>query len=1028
MPPFDEHNPAFIALNNLRKRLLDLTARNRLINFRYTKRGSLRIIDELPDILVETLLSEKEMTFLAVPEPRREELVREGFIRNEIEDGEEIEIIKDPQAEEWAKRIGLATDYEVPRPSGDDYEGKHTDKALQTLFYPYELETRLKNLRQTAESAIQEMGANILYLSIGFLEWFDNTGGKPRQAPLFLVPIRIHRGRLNKKTKIYEYRVTYSGEDIIPNLSLREKLKADFAMALPELDENSTPEDYFLEIQELIEVNQPTWKIRRNITIALLNFSKLLIYLDLDPKRWSEKSNIINHPIVSKFVGSHDSNGDEPGRGIVGFSEEHLIDELDDVHKKYPLINDADSSQHSALIDAIEGHNLVIEGPPGTGKSQTITNLIAAALSQGKKVLFVAEKLAALEVVHRKLEKAGLGEFCLELHSYKSQKKKVLDDVKLRLKKHDIYREFIDIDADIDRYEELKELLNSHVKRINKHWKNTKISIHEIFMAATRYRIATSINPSSVHPTDYDGVSYTPTAQRKIDEQVEAYKKLYITIASQIDGSENINRHPWHGVQNTNLQIFDLDSVLASLGEWQTSILDLKTETTCLCELLEINYSEINFSFASLSAMTESLSYLPALQGNEHFQHLEILKGNFLKRTEQYLNQYHEIQKQYSDLGKDISSDILNNLTNISHNHSGIIELSQLIEPHVQILEIDHTMDRLQAINDYFSDLIEPMQAIEDVVDDNTKKYFGFTSIGLNEFKTFLNMVSNLKPSFWKLRDDLYDDDQLDDIIPKIRRDLKNLQSIHEELEVSINFNSLPDHDDLNIIISTLESGGLFRWLKGKWRRSRKQALSFAKNIQIKYSEIEPLLQKAADYVKLQSSFDNNDGYNDILGSHMKSQKTDIHSIEELRKWYKSIRESYGVGFGPKVGIGNAIINLPNGVAKGIRSLTKQGIDTQIANLLVEFEKLKSIFPPQTNIQNENAILSGKDGAITEIVNSVNNSLTACGQLVEDKKLSIAEIVERAKSLKALEYAVNEFDFEKFSKKNFNMGGLVDGR
>ncbi|MBT4337030.1 MAG: DUF4011 domain-containing protein [Bacteroidetes bacterium] len=1019
MNSIDEKGSAFLALKNLRNRLLDLTARNRLINFRYTKRGSLRIIDELPDMLVEMLLSEKEMRFLPVPEPSREELVREGFIRIEIEDGEEIQIIEDPQAEEWAKHIGLSTGYEVPMPSMEEFEGKHTDKAIQTLFYPYELETRLKNLRQTAESAIQEMGSNILFLSVGFLEWYDNLGGKPRIAPLFLVPIRIHRGRLNKKTKIYEYTVTYSGEDIIPNLSLREKLKADFAMALPDLDENSTPEEYFLEIQELIEVNQPSWKIRRNITIALLNFSKLLIYLDLDPKRWSEDSNIINHPIVTKFVGSQDLEEDEGGRGIEGFSEEHLIDEMEDVHTKYPLINDADSSQHSALIDAIEGHNLVIEGPPGTGKSQTITNLIAAALSQGKKVLFVAEKLAALEVVHRKLEKAGLSEFCLELHSYKSQKKKILDDVKFRLKKHGTYRQSPDIDADIDRYEELKELLNRHVKRINKHWKNTKISIHEIFMAATRYRIATGINPSSVHPIDYDGVNYTPTAQRKIDEQVEAYKKLYITVASQIDGDENLNEHPWHGVNNTNLQIFDLDTVLSSLVDWQASISDLKTEIISFCKLLNINYEEINFSFASLSTMTESLDYLPALQGNEHLQYLEILKEDLLKKTEHYLAQYHEIQQQYSDLANDISPDILNDLTMISHYHSGSINLSQLVEPHVRISEINHATNRLKAINDYFIDLAEPMQAIENAVDENTKKYFGFTTIGLNEFKTFLDMVSNLKSSYWKLRDDLYDDDQLDDIIPKIRQELMNLQTLHDELEVSINLNALPNSDELILIINTLNSGGILRWLKGNWRKSRKQALSYAKNIQTKYSEIEPLLQKAAEFIKLHSSFDNNIEYNDVLGSQMRSLKTDVNSIEALRNWYKTIRESYGVGFGPKVGIGNAIINLPGDVAKGIRSLTNQGIDSQIAKLLDEFENLKKIFSSKILIHNENAILSGNDGAITEIINSVNNALISCGQLVEDKELSIAEIVKRAKSLKALEYAVNEYDFDKFEQNNF---------
>src|SRR6185436_21092895 len=113
----------------------------------------------------------------------------------------------------------------------------------------------------------------------------------------------------------------------------------------------------------------------------------------------------------------------------IELAEEYPID-APELKKDVPdLIRDADSSQHSALIHALRGQNLVIEGPPGTGKSQTITNLIAAALARGKTVLFVSDKLAALEVVRHRLDKVGLGIFCLELHSHKTQKRKLLDDI-----------------------------------------------------------------------------------------------------------------------------------------------------------------------------------------------------------------------------------------------------------------------------------------------------------------------------------------------------------------------------------------------------------------------------------------------------------------------------------------------------------------------------------------------------------------------------------------------------------------------
>jgi hypothetical protein len=157
----------------------------------------------------------------------------------------------------------------------------------------------------------------------------------------------------------------------------------------------------------------------------MLSFGKLAIWADLDTKK---NPGLLEHDLI-KSVFSGVSGGD--GGGL--HAEDYRIDERPEAVQ--PLIFDADSSQHSAIIDVLSGKNLVINGPPGTGKSQTITNIIAAVLSKGKKVLFVSEKLAALEVVRHRLNKAGLGHFCLELHSHKTQKKKFLEDIQARIGK-----------------------------------------------------------------------------------------------------------------------------------------------------------------------------------------------------------------------------------------------------------------------------------------------------------------------------------------------------------------------------------------------------------------------------------------------------------------------------------------------------------------------------------------------------------------------------------------------------------------
>ena len=682
-----KNNTALQALENLRMRLLDLTARNRLINFRHTKRGSLRIIDELPDQLVEALLSENEMNFLPVPEPTLEDLVDAGYVKIDEVTGQEVRLRKDPTAEEWAKHLGLATSYEVPTPSTEDIDGRHADTAIQTLLYPYELEVRLKNLMQTSESAIQEMGANILYLSFGYLEWFDSSNDNPRIAPLFLVPTRLEKGWLNPKTKTYEYRVSYSGEDIIPNLSLREKLRADFAMALPDLDENTTPEAYFNDVVELIQENQPRWKLRRFITLTLLNFSKLLMYLDLDPSRWPEDESIVDHSIVKQFLAgnnSEQSKKEDPYEDL-GLGEEYLIDEIDNVHANYPLIDDADSSQHSALIDAIDGKNLVIEGPPGTGKSQTITNLIAAAMAQGKRVLFVAEKLAALEVVRRRLDGAGLGDFCLELHSHKSQKRRVLDELKVRLDKHKHYRMPRDIETDIARYEELKTILKEHVELINRPWKNTKISLHDIFMAATRYRKTIDINPDMLHPEGYYGDNFDVVTQRRTEDQVEAFRKVYQAIARQLDGDLDLQQHPWYGVRNGDLQMFDLDRVKLSLEEWQASLQSLIEIRTKLRVKFCCGDDKIPDSLNDLSLLLDDLERILLLQGDELLDLLPTLRGEFLYSAKRYHELFDNIQSLYATLGKYIEPDVLQNLSLVDGFLTGSKKLSGLVEQTVDL-------------------------------------------------------------------------------------------------------------------------------------------------------------------------------------------------------------------------------------------------------------------------------------------------------------------------------------------------------
>jgi very-short-patch-repair endonuclease len=514
-------------LEKAREELLDLGLRNPLLNYRTLKARGLEIAREKPEHIYKILVTDKKrMSFLGVAE-------RPNSL-------EQIMVPTD--------KGSLTQDSVVSQES-------YVDLKVQTNYTDKQLEHRLLNTYHLAKTYVEEQGVNILYLALGMLHWYEaDSSQEPKKAPLILVPIQLERVSAKER-----FTVSYTDDEIGHNISLVAKVKADFGLeipGLPDLDEvNFT--DYMDSVEKSLEA-QRRWTIDRNsIVIGFFSFGKFLMYRDLDINNWPEHSRPEEHPVITALL----EDGFRETASNIGENDhvdQHL--ELKDAHH----IMDADSSQIIAILDANQGRNMVIQGPPGTGKSQTITNLIAEAIAAGKKVLFVSEKMAALEVVKRRLDSVGLGVACLELHSHKTNKKSLLNNLASTL---DLGRPKNLNDGNVDLLAQTQNRLNEYSVAMNSEVSPTGVTPYQ----AIGKLVADQVKFKNItfQQVTIDAIgSWTPARFTKkealIDELQNVLKSLGIPT-----------KHPFWGSQKKVLLPHETDSISRSSMDTLQSMMKL---------------------------------------------------------------------------------------------------------------------------------------------------------------------------------------------------------------------------------------------------------------------------------------------------------------------------------------------------------------------------------------------------------------------------------------------------------------------
>lgn len=630
-------------LEELRNKLLDLGLRNKLINFRHNARHKTyaRLVDASPDQIFNRLCKEerecavrglsievkyedeetdefqKALRFAkrndedylkerseweAEENPSQVQETRiERRLRDRVRDSLGMRPITkakvDPVA--FAKEQGIDPSYDLTKPTATN----RSERQLQTLYTDAELAQRLKKIEDQYNSSIQERGINTLYLALGFLEWAQHESSEiVITSPLILLRLQLEKKRPMGRNQDDKKEICIRAEsnETIYNASLAAKLKKDFSYKLPERKEDEGAEAYFKRVESSIPKSQD-WKVRPFATICHLSFQKITLYEDLGPKRWEGQPLHSQELLKSIISGTRTVNNAE-----LSYSEDYPIDDLPDRELVDLLVRDADSSQHSALVDALDGKNLVIEGPPGTGKSQTITNLIAAFMHRGKSVLFVADKLAALQVVKNRLDdckcrmrdgkKASLGDFCLELHSNKVRRSAVHVAMKRRLDIRGMVAEPRDFEFQREQIWTQRKKMKEFLDWLHTPVGATDLTFFQIIWGESNTEdnleeLTESLD--SIYLRDSEALS--PNDRVRLKEAATEYSTSYLSLKASCGGVE---RHPWLWVKNAELGRYDAEDLYKDVVETCREIREWKSFIQSL---------SVRFNWPSFSNLSQPL-------------------------------------------------------------------------------------------------------------------------------------------------------------------------------------------------------------------------------------------------------------------------------------------------------------------------------------------------------------------------------------------------------------------------------------
>lgn len=894
----------------LKDQLIDLSRRNKLLNYT-PSRDSIRIVKETPNDLHNILVTkQKNMTL-------------EPFW--DLIDDDKKKKNKTPA--DIITPVGTKIeDIDHTLDSSKEQKPEHIDDLIQTAHSPKKLQSIAGKTYTNARRVMKITGTNQLYLAIGFLKWYERPDSDiESQAPLILIPIVMERTRKIiaepilpndedfdpnhplKKRRVprFVYTVKYTGEEIVPNSALKLLMDQNFDLAFPEkkisdfTEIEETPEDYLELVSKWASGyhSDKRWQVKIQAAIGFFDFAQAWMYEDLIDKTWKKKD---CSAVSIIFGGGYSPKNLEP-------LDNKKIEKSEGSYS-LPLVCPADTSQYQVIMRSLGKNSLVIEGPPGTGKSQTIANIISSLIDRGDKILFLAAKERALSVVSKRLEEVGLGQFLLSMHADGKSAGSNTIEISENIARTNIMA-LNQSQISMDKVMKIQMPADQNRKKLNE--AATHLSAVDVTTGMNLSQMLWEANTLSEHMLTKSKKLGYETDFLPVNDALNKYglygaiheAKDFILYLQDLEDDGDLNPNPeWKGIVVDNLDKQAGEKILNQaeiiLNNW-TEIEKSSFPLIIPSENLTTNiYLELHNCINEADIQNWDLGII----GSEN----EILKN--LSEAQQSIEDLFSIINQYHNLTKAL---------NINPEHLPDAELIKNIISSRENLIRNHPSWRNTGNQTFLESLRQQLLKIKDVVQEIKKETNIVNSIPANDINlisvanmqkwlTLISEVGHKDSINWEILTPKLVNPEVNKIIEKLQLKINSIKQERIFLESIIDFNCLPDETKILEHKKKLRNQSWWSRYFGEHKKAFKETKGYFHKPVKTGNDVLNYLNKYHELITNENKIDNHEEAISIFGKLYRGLDTDWEIIKKAIDHVKTIVDIGGIQRLPSVLNGKA--------------------------------------------------------------------------------------------------------------------------